>query len=207
MSPPSPHNHHSCHIPDEKKPISEETYQRLLSEIESIVSGERNLVANLANCASLFYHTLREEFHHPINWFGFYLIDQKKNSEPSSQQDELVLGPFHGKLACNRIKFGKGVCGTCIVSKQIIVVKNVHEFSGHIACDSASNSEICVPLKLTRKVTTESGFSSEKKEEEENEDLIGLIDVDSTALDQFSMEVDGKYLKQLATILMKASDY
>ncbi|KAG2391755.1 hypothetical protein C9374_013240 [Naegleria lovaniensis] len=193
---------HTYHQADEKKPISEETYQRLLSEIESVVSGERNLIANLANCASLFYHTLRYEFNHPINWFGFYLIDQKKNSILELSKQELVLGPFHGKLACTRIKFGKGVCGTCIVSKQIQCVPNVHEFSGHIACDSASNSEICVPLMLTRRRT-----ELHSEEAKEHEDLIGLIDVDSTALDQFSMEVDGKYLNKLAEILMKASDY
>ncbi|EFC41900.1 predicted protein [Naegleria gruberi] len=176
---------HQCHQPSERKPISEETYTKLLKEIESVMSDESNLIANLANCASLFYNTFLENGH-PINWFGFYLIDVKTNDKPIR---ELVLGPFHGKLACTRIRFGKGVCGACITKEEIIVVPNVHEFSGHIACDSASNSEICVPL-----------FNSQ------NGQVFGLIDVDSTALEQFSLEIDGKYLKELANLITKYSD-
>jgi len=172
-------SHHE-HKPSEKKSITEQTYIELISQIKSIVSDEKNLIANLANASSLFYHTLTE-LGHPINWFGFYLVDLKS-------PNELVLGPFHGKLACTRIKFTRGVCGACISRKETIVAKNVHDFAGHIACDSASNSEVCVPLFL------------------EDGKAIGLIDVDSTAFEQFTEEVDGKYLKELSHILTQASD-
>ncbi|KAL9653760.1 hypothetical protein ABK040_008626 [Willaertia magna] len=153
-------------------------YEKCVLEIKSVVEEENNFIANMANCTSLFYHEFIEN-KYPINWFGFYLLNKEKT--------ELTLGPFHGKLACTRIKVGKGVCGTCVERKSIIVVPDVHKFKGHIACDSASNSEICVPLF-------------------KGDEIIGLIDVDSTEFNQFSEEIDGKYLRQVAEIIANASD-
>jgi len=112
----------------------EEMYKKLLEEIESLLTHESNFIANLSNISSLMFWTLNENFDNYINWFGFYLIDKKK-------EKELILGPFHGKLACTRIKFGKGVCGTCISEEKVKIVPDVHQFKGHIACDSKSNSE------------------------------------------------------------------
>jgi L-methionine (R)-S-oxide reductase len=106
-------------------------YKELLQQVDGLLHGERDLIANMANVASLLFHSLPD-----INWSGFYLW---KNGE-------LVLGPFHGKPACVRIALGKGVCGTVAESRTTLVVDDVHAFPGHIACDAASRSEIVVPL-------------------------------------------------------------
>lgn len=106
-------------------------YKELLQQSTGLLHGERDLTANMANVASLLFHTMRD-----INWSGFYLW---KNGE-------LVLGPFHGKPACVRIALGKGVCGTAAEKRETQVVEDVHAFPGHIACDAASRSEIVVPL-------------------------------------------------------------
>lgn len=157
-------------------------YQSLLEEADSVLENERNFVANMANCASLFYHTMNKDeyFAGKINWFGFYLVDKKK-------ENELVLGPFHGLIACTRIRFDRGVCGHCASTKKPVIVPDVHKFPCHIACDSASNSEICVPLMNS------SGT------------LIGLIDVDSTNYDSFDLE-DQQALQKLAELVVKSSD-
>ncbi len=106
-------------------------YKELLQQSSGLLHGERDITANMANVASLLFHTMRD-----INWSGFYLW---KNGE-------LVLGPFHGKPACVRIALGKGVCGTAAEKRETQVVADVHAFPGHIACDAASRSEIVVPL-------------------------------------------------------------
>ena len=108
-----------------------EMYSNLAAQLRSLLEGERDFIANAANVASLLYHALPD-----LNWAGFYLL----------KEGELVLGPFQGKPACVRIAMGKGVCGTAAQHRQTILVDNVHEFPGHIACDSESNSEIVVPL-------------------------------------------------------------
>ena len=97
----------------------------------SLLDGESDVIANLANASALIYDVLPD-----INWAGFYFV----------KDGELVLGPFQGKPACVRLKIGKGVCGTAVERNETMVVKDVHEFAGHIACDSASQSEIVVPL-------------------------------------------------------------
>jgi GAF domain-containing protein len=131
-----------------------ELYNHLNSQLEHLLEGERDLIANASNAAALLFHTLPE-----VNWAGFYF----------NRHGELVLGPFQGKPACVRIAIGKGVCGTCAQKKETMVVKNVHEFPGHIACDSASNSEIVVPIvKFNR--------------------LIGLLDIDSPSTGRFDHE-------------------
>jgi L-methionine (R)-S-oxide reductase len=109
----------------------EENYELVIQQLRSLIDGETNFIANLANAAALLNHFLQE-----INWVGFYL----------NEGDELVLGPFQGLPACVRIPFGKGVCGTAAKSKKTIIVPDVHLFPGHIACDAASQSEIVVPM-------------------------------------------------------------
>ena len=131
-----------------------ECYKHLNSQLQHLLEGERDLIANASNAAALLFHTLPE-----VNWAGFYF----------NRHGELVLGPFQGKPACVRIAIGKGVCGTCAQKKETVVVKNVHDFPGHIACDSASNSEIVIPIvKFNR--------------------LIGLLDIDSPVTERFDHE-------------------
>ena len=131
-----------------------EYYKHLNVQLQHLIEEERDLIANASNAAALIFHTLPD-----LNWAGFYF----------NRNGELVLGPFQGKPACVRIAMGKGVCGTCAQKKETVVVENVHEFPGHIACDSASNSEIVIPIvKFNR--------------------LIGLLDVDSPLINRFDDE-------------------
>lgn len=147
-----------------------EVYATLQSQLRALLEGEHDLIANAANCAALLYHSLPD-----VNWVGFYLY----------KEGELVLGPFQGNPACVRIAMGKGVCGTAAELKQTVVVENVREFPGHIACDSASNSEIVVPLIKDKQ-------------------LIGVLDLDSPSPARFD-EDDAQGLNELAEILTKAS--
>lgn len=146
-----------------------ELYENLAGQLRSLLQGEHDFVANAANCAALLYHSLPD-----VNWAGFYLV----------KEGELVLGPFQGNPACVRIAMGKGVCGTAAQLKQTVVVENVNEFPGHIACDSTSNSEIVVPLL-------------------KNDRLIGVLDVDSPSLARFG-EQDAQGLNELAEIFVQA---
>ena len=147
-----------------------ELYDRLASELRSLLEGERDFIANAANFAALLYHSLPD-----LNWAGLYLL----------KDGELVLGPFQGQPACVRISLGKGVCGTAAEQRQTILVDNVHEFPGHIACDSASNSEIVVPLIA-------------------HEKFIGVLDLDSPSFARFDDE-DARGLNELADIFVRAS--
>lgn len=123
----------------------------LIQQAEHLLKGETDRIANAANLAALLFHSLED-----INWAGFYFL----------QGQELVLGPFQGKIACVRIAMGKGVCGTAAARLRTIVVADVHQFPGHIACDTASNAEIVIPLI-------------------KNQQLIGVLDIDSTRLNRF----------------------
>lgn len=145
----------------------EEKYQSLLPQLEALISGEDDLVANLANISS----ALREVF--GFFWVGFYLV----------KDEQLVLGPFQGTVACTRIKFGKGVCGTSWKERRTILVANVDEFPGHIACSSSSKSEIVVPII------------------EENR-VVGVLDIDSDLLDDFDL-TDQHYLEKVAQLIVK----
>src|SRR5216683_4518704 len=138
-------------------------YDQLAAQLSSLLAGERDLIANAANFSSLIFHSLPD-----LNWAGFYF----------AKDDELVLGPFQGKPACVRIRIGQGVCGTAAARRATTIVPNVHEFPGHIACDSASNSEIVVPLI-------------------KNDELIGVLDLDSPVLARFD-EADAAGLEELA---------
>ena len=136
-------------------------YQSLLPQIEALISGEDDLTANLANIAA----ALKEQFN--WLWIGFYLV----------KQDELVLGPFQGPVACTRIRRGKGVCGTAWQNAKTVIVDDVDQFPGHIACSSASRSEIVLPL-------LKDGI------------VVGVLDADSADLSSFD-ETDEKYLSQI----------
>lgn len=150
----------------------ESSYSLMNNQLRALIEGESNLIANLSNASALLYETLPQ-----INWSGFYLFEESSK--------ELVLGPFQGKVACVRIQPGKGVCGTAFEQKASIVVEDVNQFPGHIACDAASQSEIVVPL------------------ETKNGELIGVLDIDAPITERFD-EIDKKYLEEFAAILMNA---
>lgn len=135
-------------------------YRELELTLAALLAGERDLIANLANASALLYHSLPT-----LNWAGFYLL------QTEGTRTELVLGPFQGKTACVRIALGKGVCGTAAVTRATQLVRDVHAFPGHIACDSASQSEIVVPLI----------FASGSRRGE----LLGVLDLDSPVLARF----------------------
>ena len=148
-----------------------EFYAALNRQLAAILDGERDWICNLANTSALLMQALPD-----LNWAGFYLL----------KGDELVLGPFQGKIACMRIKVGKGVCGTAAAQRESVVVRNVHDFPGHIACDSASNSEVVVPLLHRGK-------------------LLGVLDLDSPSHARFD-EADARGLERTVEILLAASD-
>jgi len=146
-----------------------ELYDQLASQLSSLLAGERDLIANAANFSSLVFHALPD-----LNWAGFYF----------AKDDELVLGPFQGQPACVRIRVGQGVCGVGASKCETVIVPNVHEFPGHIACDSASNSEIVVPLT-------------------KGERLIGVLDLDSPLPARFDQD-DAAGLESLVRILLSS---
>ena len=113
-------------------------YQSLVKQTESLIGGESNIIANMANISALLFTSLED-----VNWAGFYFMDSPT---------ELVLGPFQGNTACIRIPVGKGVCGTAAATEQTQLISDVHAFDGHIACDAASNSEIVVPIMKNGRV-------------------------------------------------------
>ncbi|MXV16279.1 GAF domain-containing protein [Hufsiella ginkgonis] len=143
----------------------EEQYRSLLPQIEALMQGEDDLVANLANCCA----ALKEQF--GFFWVGFYLV----------KNNELVLGPFQGPVACTRIAKGRGVCGSAWAQAQTLIVPDVEAFPGHIACSSLSKSEIVVPVTRGGKV-------------------IGVLDADSDRYDQFDT-TDQQFLEQLMTMI------
>ena len=147
-----------------------EHYADLCEQARGMLAGEPDLIANAANFAALVFHSLPD-----FNWAGFYLYDGT----------ELVVGPFQGKPACIRIAIGRGVCGTAAQTRQTQLVRDVHEFAGHIACDAASNSEIVVPL--VRK----------------DGSLLGVWDVDSPKVARFD-EDDRAGMEALCTVFMEA---
>jgi L-methionine (R)-S-oxide reductase len=144
-------------------------YRDLASALGGLIAGEPDPIANMANASALIFETLPD-----VNWVGFY----------RNVGDELVLGPFQGRPACIRIKFGEGVCGVAAETRQVQRVEDVHAFPGHIACDSASNSEIVVPLVR-------------------DGELIGLLDLDSPTTGRFSDEDEAGCIR-LGEILSRA---
>ncbi|HZB13382.1 MAG TPA: GAF domain-containing protein [Chryseolinea sp.] len=142
-----------------------ERYQTLLSQIKALVEGEQDLIANLSNIAAALKQTMN------FFWVGFYLV----------KDNQLVLGPFQGPIACTRINFGKGVCGTAWKLKSTVLVPDVEKFPGHIACNSASKSEIVLPAF-------------------KNNEVALVLDVDSDALDDFNT-IDQQALEELMRII------
>ncbi|WP_326908600.1 GAF domain-containing protein [Sedimentibacter sp. MB31-C6] len=143
-------------------------YNYLNLKLTGLICEEPDWLANLSNASALLWMMMEN-----INWAGFYLY----------KNDELVLGPFQGKPACTHIEIGKGVCGTAAKTREIQLVKNIHEFPGHIACDSASKSEIVLPIV-------------------KNDNLICVLDIDSPIINRFDDE-DKLYLEKFAGILLK----
>ncbi len=154
--------------PEEKK----ELYETLQKQLVALVDGEKYHIPNLANASALLWMGLKD-----INWAGFYLM----------KDGELVLGPFQGKPACIRIPIGRGVCGTAVAQNRTQLVKDVHMFPGHIACDSASNSEIVIPIR-------------------NGEKIVGVLDIDSPVFSRFDKE-DQEGLEGFIKILETACQW
>lgn len=148
-----------------------EGYGLLAAQLEALFADERDFIANAAQFSAFLYSQVDD-----LNWAGFYL----------NRNEELVLGPFQGQVACVRIPFGRGVCGAAAASRQTQRVEDVHAFPGHIACDSASNSELVIPLVKDGR-------------------LIGVLDLDSPKLARFS-EADQAGLERLAEIFLRLTD-
>lgn len=146
----------------------DEKYQLVKKQLTALIEDESNMIANLSNAAALL-----NQFLDRINWVGFYLVEG----------NELVLGPFQGLPACVRIPFGKGVCGNAVKERKTLRVEDVNQFPGHIACDSASQSEIVVPII-------------------KNNEVIGVLDIDSPEINRFD-EVDEIHLKEFVEALVK----
>lgn len=142
-------------------------YKLLANQAIALLENEQDLIANTANISALLYELIED-----INWIGFYFVKNNK----------LVLGPFQGKVACTKIEIGKGVCGTCVQTKQTQRINDVHAFPGHIACDSASNAELVIPLV----------FNGEVK---------AVLDIDSTRFSRFTEE-DQIGLENLVSVIM-----
>ncbi len=147
---------------------SQEEYELLLKQVEALVYGESDWIANTANVSALLYHQLKN-----VNFAGVYRFEK----------GELILGPFQGQPACVHIQIGKGVCGKAAEDQATQIVENVHDFPGHIACDSASNSEIVVPI-----------FNQQG-------DLWGVYDFDSTTFSNFD-QLDQEYLEKIAGVVL-----
>ena len=141
-------------------------YQQLNALLNALIEDETDWLANLANAAGVLFDQLEE-----INWAGFYLM----------KENQLVLGPYQGKPACTRIPMGKGVCGTAAAQGKTIVVEDVHQFPGHIACDAQSKSEIVLPLYV-------------------GQELVGVLDIDSPVLNRFD-EKDAQGLEDFLNLL------
>lgn len=147
-------------------------YELMIKQAKSLCEEERDYVPVLSNISALIYESLDR-----LNWAGFYLMDK----------GSLLLGPFQGRVACIRIDIGKGVCGTAVHEDKTIRVEDVHQFPGHIACDSRSNSEIVVPLHSNGKI-------------------VGVLDIDSPYVSRFSEE-DEEGLKRLALLIEEETDF
>jgi len=148
-------------------------YKLLSKQLDSLLTNESNMVTNLSQFSALVFNSLND-----LNWVGFYLVCSK---------DSLQLGPFQGRVACTKIPFGKGVCGAVSLTKKPLIVANVHEYEGHIACDAKSNSELVVPLVVEGQ-------------------LVGVCDLDSPSFDRFS-QADLIGIESLVEVLIKHTDF
>lgn len=148
--------------------IKETNYNLLTKQLQSLIEDEQNLIAILSNTSAILNDNLDQ-----INWVGFYLIEN----------EELILGPFHGHPACVHIAIGKGVCGTAVAEDKTQLVKDVHAFPGHIACDANSKSEIVIPIHV-------------------NDEIIGVLDIDAPITDRFTNE-DKEGLEVIVKVIEK----
>ena len=142
------------------------SYKEINEALKSLIFGVPHFISNLANASALLYYSLSD-----INWADFYLL----------QDGKLILGPFQGKPACIEIAVGRGVCGTAVAKDSTVLVENVHEFEGHIACDSASNSEIVIPIR-------------------KNGVIIGVLDIDSPTVGRFT-HADREGLEEFVRVI------
>lgn len=145
----------------------------LINQLTSLLTDEHNLTANLANASALLMQSISQ-----LNWAGFYLYDK--------ENDELILGPFQGKVACMHIKLGQGVCGTAAANRKPVAVDDVHQFAGYIACDSEANSELVIPLI-------------------QHGNLLGVLDLDSPIYNRFDQEITEE-LSEFCQVLLKTID-
>ncbi|KAF4777651.1 GAF domain-containing protein [Colletotrichum scovillei] len=166
----------------------EEAYEQVLMQAEGLLDGQRNWVANLANTASLLWHAYHSlpAPSNAVNWAGFCPRPSLLFFFFHHHQAILILGPFMGKVACQQIPFGRGVCGAAAATRQTQLVADVDAFPGHIACDGDSKSEVVVPIVI--------------KDKEGEEKLVAIIDVDCAERDGFD-EVDRVWLERLAGLL------
>lgn len=141
-------------------------YQDLNKQVAAVITGESDLIANMANVSAILFEALEY-----VNWAGFYRVDG----------EQLVLGPFQGKVACIRIPFGKGVCGTAASTGETQLVADVHQFDGHIACDAASNSEIVIPVRVAGQI-------------------VAVLDIDSVKYDRFDAQ-DQQGLESIVALI------
>ena len=149
--------------------MKQQNYEIMIEQLEGLCQSPEYLITLLSNTSALLKQSMED-----LNWAGYYIMKDAK----------LILGPFQGLVACEKIEVGKGVCGTAVKERKTILVKNVHEFPGHIACDSASNSEIVVPIII-------------------DDEVWGVLDIDSPSLNRFD-ETDQKYLEQAVEIITNA---
>ena len=149
--------------------MKQQNYEIMIEQLEGLCQSPEYLITLLSNTSALIKQSMED-----LNWAGYYIMKDGK----------LILGPFQGLVACEKIEVGKGVCGTAVKERKTILVKNVHEFPGHIACDSASNSEIVVPIII-------------------DDEVWGVLDIDSPSLNRFD-ETDQKYLEQAVEIITTA---
>ena len=150
-----------------------EFYKILLEQVDALLFEERDWLANLANEAALLFNSMDR-----VNWAGFYLY----------RDQQLILGPFQGKPACIRIEIGRGVCGAAAQRKETVIVPDVHQFPGHIACDAASRSEVVVPMTLS------------------DGRLLGVLDIDSPVKDRFD-NFDGRCLEELVAAVVNGTNW
>lgn len=157
-----------------------ELYTVLNEQLSALLADEKDIIANMSNFTSLLYHSIKD-----INWLGFYIL----------KDGELVLGPFQGKPACIRIAIGQGVCGTAAKKKETVIVQNVHEFDGHITCDTVSNSEIVVPIINKKQIFGVLDIDSPNFDRFDEDDKIGLERLINTLIDKSNLNrVDDYFL-------------
>lgn len=167
---------------------NEEIYKLLIKQLPIVFENETNVISNCSNFSSLLFNSLPN-----LNWVGFYFLTSNNltsnnlTSNNLNIKNDLLLGPFSGKTACVRIALDRGVCGAAARQKKIIIVEDVHQFPGHIACDSNSNSEIVIPIII-------------------NDNLYGVLDIDSPIKNRFS-EIDKTYLERLLHILTSHTEF